>query len=89
MTIYDQLEAKKPGRLKKPVRGIKIMDLDGLPGTMSMKEAADLLGPDRTSLYRQARAGKFSPAFMTAGSMRVNPQKLAVYIRAGSLSSTD
>jgi hypothetical protein len=87
MDIYEKIDEKKLGRPKKPVRGIKIEDLDEMPGSLSMQEAALLLGCDRTTLYRQARAGKFPPAFMTAGSMRGDPQKLARYIRSGSLSS--
>jgi hypothetical protein len=87
MSIATTLDAKKPGRPKKPVRKIIIGDLDEMAGSLSMQESADILGGDRTNLYRQARAGKFPPAFRAGGSMRVNPQRLARYIRSGSLSS--
>ena len=61
--------------------------LDERATAMSIGECAELLTLDKTTLYRQAREGRF-PVFSICGVIRVNPAELASYIRAGSNIST-
>jgi hypothetical protein len=57
--------------------------LDERTTAMTIKECADLLKADETTLYRHSKTGKF-PTFTLAGMIRVNPGELAAQIRSGS-----
>ena len=57
--------------------------LDERTTAMTIKERAELLDADETTLYRHSKTGTF-PAFTLAGMIRVNPGELAAQIRSGS-----
>lgn len=55
---------------------------------MTIKECADLLEADETTLYRHSKSGRF-PTFTVAGMIRVNPAELADQIRRSSNQSAE
>ena len=57
--------------------------LDERTAAMTIRQCADLLETDETTLYRQSKTGKF-PIFTLFGSIRVNPAELASRIRSDS-----
>jgi len=57
--------------------------LDERTTAMTIKECAELLETDETTLYRHSKTGKFR-TFTFAGMIRVNPAELAAQIRSGS-----
>jgi len=61
--------------------------LDARTTAMTIPECAALLNIDHTTLYRQAKIGKF-PVFTVCNSLRVNPAELAASLRATSNIST-
>ena len=57
--------------------------LDERTTALTIKECAELLETDETTLYRHSKTGKFH-TFSFAGMIRVNPAELAAQIRSGS-----